>query len=446
MQGKQIRMAEHSATWDVAIVGGGEAGLAVAAASLAAGRRTVLFERGDTPSPAPIQALLDLAQQRVPQGWASIHDAMQKAASTEDRLAPFLAHGLSVVRTSAHFIAPGCLEAAGRTYPFHHAVIAAGSMPPVPDLHGLAGIPWLTPDTLLALEEAPGHLLVVGGGPEAVELAQAFALLGIRTSLVQDAPNILPGFELELVAQLRDSLRQHGVTLHENTAVLAAEPAARGLALLLEGGARLEGSHLLLAAGRVPRLSPLDLAAARIEASAAGVTVGDDLRSSNQRVWAVGSVAGLAGAVASPGRHAAIVTETMLRGSRSRLLPGAAPRLVRGTPALAQIGMNEAEARAAGHEPQIGRMTPEGGGMAKLVADRHGRLLGAGILAVGAAEVAALLSQAIDRGMTGAELASMPLPRGTLTESLARVAGNLGGAQFLSSPKQRILGALDRWF
>ena len=108
------------------------------------------------------------------------------------------------------------------------------------------------------------NVLVLGGSAEAVELAQAHARLGCRVSLVQPSPNILPGEDLELVDPLRHHLRRDGVDIHENNAVLTAEHAGAGVALRLEGGVRLEGSHLLLALGRTPNLSALDLPAGRI--------------------------------------------------------------------------------------------------------------------------------------------------------------------------------------
>ncbi|MFD1110380.1 FAD-dependent oxidoreductase [Pseudoroseomonas ludipueritiae] len=450
----ESKATRSDATWDVAIIGGGAAGLAVAARCLEAGRRAVLFEREASGTSLKQSGAADAQRQAAHRAALSGQPARWPAAASpvaeEDILAPFQARGLVVVPASAHFIAPDCLEAAGRTYPFRHAVIAAGSAPVVPDTYGLAAVPWLLPEALPWLEEAPEHLLILGGGPEAVELAQTQALLGRRVSLVQPQPNILPGHEMELVVPLREALRQAGVTLHENSRVLTVEHAGAGLALRLEGGARVEGSHLVLALGRAPRLSPLDLPAAGIEATPAGVRVREDLRSTgNRRVWAVGSVADTGAADPAPGQHAAVVAEAMLHGLQSHLGPVAAPRLVRSLPALAQLGLTEAEARANGQDPQVLRVPLPGGatgpGVAKLVADRHGRLLGAGLLAEQAGEVAALLALAMSRNMAGPEIAALPVPRGTAAEAVARAAGSLRGAEFTSSPMRRILGLLHRW-
>jgi len=233
----KVRSAQ---TWDVAIIGAGDAGLTIAAACLQAGRRVVLFERG-TAAHRGNESLLAAARQ-AGQGSVPIWGSWRRKAA--DPLPAFATRGVEVVSASAHFIAPNCIEAAGRTYPFRRAVIAAGQTPVVPDLHGLASIPWLTPETLDTLEEAPEHLLVLGGGAEAVELAQAHAMLGCRVSLVQPAPNILPGEDLELVDPLRHHLRRDGVTLHENNAVLTVEHAGGGVAGALASPAALVDGDL----------------------------------------------------------------------------------------------------------------------------------------------------------------------------------------------------------
>jgi pyruvate/2-oxoglutarate dehydrogenase complex dihydrolipoamide dehydrogenase (E3) component len=432
--------------WDVAIIGAGSAGLAVAAACLRAQRSVVLFERG-APAHHGNAALLAAAQQ-ARQGQRPAWDSWRHKGGNP--LPAFAAHGVEIVEASAHFIAPDCIEAAGRTYPFRHAVIAAGHMPQVLDLHGLASIPWLTPETIGGLEEAPEHLLVLGGGAEAVELAQAHALLGCRVSLVQPMPNILPGEDMELVDPLRHQLRHAGIAVHENNAVLTVEHAGGGVALRLEGGARVEGSHLLLATARVPNLPALDLPAGRISTTPRGIAVRRDLRStSNAKVWAAGSIADTGWAAAAHGQHAAVVADGLLHGQRTGLGDVAPPRLVLALPVLAQVGLTEAEARAAGHEPRALRLsldgTPHGPGLVKLLADRHGRLLGASLLAPGAAEAAALLAVALRQGLTAHALAAQPMPRGTLAEAIANAADGLAGADFPSSPMRRILGALDRW-
>ncbi|RKK04961.1 hypothetical protein D6Z83_06520, partial [Pseudoroseomonas wenyumeiae] len=113
------------------------------------------------------------------------------------------------------------------------------------------------------------------------------------------------------------------------------------------------------------------------------------------------------------------------------------------------LGLTEAQARAAGHDPQVLRVPlPDGvagPGMAKLVADGRGRLLGAGLMGEQAGEVAALLALAMSRNLAGPEIAALPLPCGTAAETVARAAGNLRGAEFTSTPMRRILGLLHRW-
>jgi pyruvate/2-oxoglutarate dehydrogenase complex dihydrolipoamide dehydrogenase (E3) component len=252
------------------------------------------------------------------------------------------------------------------------------------------------------------------------------------------------------VDPLRHHLRRAGIAVHENTAVLTVEHAGGGVALLLAGGARVEGSHLLLALGRAPNLSPLDLPAARIGTTPRGVAVRRDLRCpDNVRVWVAGSIADTGWAETAHGQHAAVVADAMLRGLRASLGDVAPPQVVRTLPAIAQLGPTEAEARSAGREPQALRLpldgTPHGPGLVKLLADGSGRLLGASLLAPGAAEAAALLAVALENGMSARTRAAQPMPRGTLAAAIAQAASGLGGTGFPSPPMRRILGALDRW-
>src|SRR5262249_39301172 len=149
-------------------------------------------------------------------------------------------------------------------------------------------------ETVFELDRLPAHLLVLGGGPVGCELAQAFRRLGARVSLV-DMASLLPKDDPELVALLRRALIKDGVDLYEGHKVLRAEAAGAGIALALEGEMgkhRLEGSHLLVAAGRQPRVADLGLEAAGIAASPKGIAVDARLRTTNHRVYALGDVIG----------------------------------------------------------------------------------------------------------------------------------------------------------
>ena len=272
---------------DVAVIGAGAAGLSVAAISAGLGLKVALFERGAmggdclntgcVPSKALLAAAHAAAEARrahrfgirlPPPGidWGGVraHVAGAVAAiapnDSEERVR---AMGVNVVRASARFAAPDIIDAGTHRFHFRRAVIAAGSAAIIPPIRGLAAVPFLTNETLFALKEPPGHLLVLGGGPIGLEMAQAHARLGCRVTVVE-AATIAGREEPECLPPLREALAADGVSLHEGVRVEAAEPDEAGVALLLDDGTRLAGTHLLIAVGRAPSLAGLDLAAAGI--------------------------------------------------------------------------------------------------------------------------------------------------------------------------------------
>lgn len=481
---------------DVAIIGAGAAGLSVASAAVQLGLSTALIERGRmggdclnygcVPSKALLAAAHAAAEARrahrfgirlpPPEiDWAAVRAHVQGAIAAiapNDSVERFAAMGVQVIQGNAHFTAPDELEAAGRRLTFRRCVIAAGSAAVVPPIPGLEAIPWLTNETLFDLAEPPGHLLVLGGGPIGLEMAQAHARLGCLVTVLEAAPRIAAREDEALLAPLRAALEADGVVFREGVRVMtvapldrAAPPGERGVALTLEGGERLAGTHLLLATGRAPRLAGLDLVAGQVEHSPRGISVGRNLRStSNRRVWAVGDIADIEGLgprafthVAS--QHAGVLVRSMLFHLPSGPLGGgvdyaALPRVTYTDPELCQVGLTFDEAQAAGHAPRVldwplaenDRAIAEGRteGLARLVLDARGRLLGGGITAPCAGEMAGLLGLMLGRKLPLAALAGMVLPYPTLAEALKRAAGQHFTPR-LFSPATRRLMRLLRW-
>ncbi|CAA9253412.1 MAG: Mercuric ion reductase [uncultured Acetobacteraceae bacterium] len=475
--------------FDVVVIGAGAAGLSVTAISAGLGLKVALVERGRmggdclnsgcVPSKALLAAAHAAAEARgaarfglrlpPPEvDWRGVRAHVQGAIARiapNDSAARFRGMGVEVVEASAHFLAPDAIEAGGRRLGFRRCVIAAGSTAIVPELPGLDGVPWLTNETIFDLEEPPGHLVILGGGPIGLEMAQAHARLGCRVTLLDTAPRIAAREDEELVEGLRPSLRADGIEIREGARVLRLEPpgdGTGGVVAVLEDGTRVAGTHLLLAVGRAPRLSGLDLPAGNVAASPRGIATGRDLRSkSNRRVWAVGDIADPEGLgprafthVAS--QHAGIVARSMLfRVPGTRLDYAALPRVTYTDPELAQVGLTEAEARDAGHKEisvlrwplsENDRAIAEGrpDGLVKLVVGSKGRLLGAGILAPRAGEMAGLYGLMIGRGLPMSALAGMVLPYPTLSEAGKRAASDHYTPRLLSPTTKRLIGWLKR--
>jgi pyruvate/2-oxoglutarate dehydrogenase complex dihydrolipoamide dehydrogenase (E3) component len=472
------------ADFDVAVVGAGAAGLSVAAISAGLGLKVALIERaemggdclnfGCVPSKALLAAAHAAAEARrahrygirlpPPEiDWAGVRAHVRGAIAhiaPNDSEARFRALGVEVIRAPAHFVTPDTLEAAGRRLSFRRAVVAAGSAAVVPDIPGLGDVPYLTNETVFDLEDPPGHLIVVGGGPIGLELAQAHARLGCLVTIIE-ALTIAGRDDPELVEGLRQALRRDGVELREGARLRRVEAEGNGVAVQLNDGERIAGTHLLLAVGRAPRLQGLDLPAAGIEQSPRGVVTDLSLRSvSNRRVWAAGDIADPSGLgprafthVCS--QHAGIIARSMLFRLPARLSYDALPRVTYTDPELAQVGMTEAEVREAGHKEirilrwplsENDRAVAEGRpeGLVKLVATPRGRLLGASVLGARAGDMAGMFGLMIGRRLPLSALAGMVLPYPTLSEAAKRAAGEFYTPKLLSPVTKRIVRLLKR--
>jgi pyruvate/2-oxoglutarate dehydrogenase complex dihydrolipoamide dehydrogenase (E3) component len=327
----------------------------------------------------------------------------------------------------------------------------------VPPLPGLDRVPYLTNETVFDLTARPRHLLVLGGGPIGCELAQAFRRLGAAVSLVEMA-SLLPKDEPELVEVLRQRLRDDGIVLHERTRVTGVEPTADGIALHVEsadGITRLDGSHLLIAAGRRPSFADLDLAAAGIAHTANAITVDAHLRTSNRRVYAIGDAASGLQFTHLAGYHAGIVIRHALFRWPARVDQRALPWVTYCEPELAQVGLGEAAARAAGHSPQVLRWPfaendraqaeRATAGLVKAVVTRRGRILGAAIVGPHAGELIQPWVLAIASKLKISALATMIAPYPTFGEASKRVAGNFYTPKLFNS-RTRALVRFLRWF
>src|SRR6185369_6106924 len=294
------------------VIGAGTAGLVTAAGASQLGAPTVLIEAermggdclnsGCVPSKALLAAAhaatahrraaaFGLTQAPPVVDFAKVQAHVQgviEAIAPNDSEERFAGLGVQVIRARARFTGPREVTAGDTRIRARRFVIATGSAPAVPPIPGLADLPYLTNETVFDLDRLPDHLLVMGGGPIGCELAQAFRRLGAKVSLVEMA-SLLPKDDPELVAVLRRALIADGVALYEGHKVLSAEASGAGIALEIEGvkgSSRLEGSHLLVAAGRKPRVADLGLEAAGIAFSAKGVQVDARLRTTNRRVYA----------------------------------------------------------------------------------------------------------------------------------------------------------------
>ena len=472
------------AEFDLAVIGAGAAGLSVTAVAAQLGLRVALIERGRmggdclntgcVPSKALLAAAhaaldaraahrLGLRPYRPEIDWAAVQAHVHgviAAIAPMDSVARFTALGASVLAGQAFFVAPDTLEVelptGARRLTARRIVIAAGSRPVLPPIPGLESVPFVTHETLFDLKAGPDHLLILGGGPVGLEMAQAFAGLGCQVTLVE-AGRIAGREDPELADGLRAALQGNGVALLEGVQVARAEP---GPALVLQDGRRIAGSQLLIAAGRRPNIEGLGLEAGGVRAGPGGIATDAGLRSpTNRRVFAAGDIADPEGIgprafthVAS--HHAAVVIRRALFGLPARLDYAALPRVIFTDPELAQVGLTEAEARAAGHAVRILRWPlaendraqaerrPDG--LVKLVVTPRGRVLGAGILAPHAGEMIGLWTLAIAQRTRLSAVAGLIVPYPTLAEAGKRAAGSFYMDRLFAPATKRLVRLLAR--
>lgn len=457
---------------DVCVIGAGSAGLSLAAGAVQMGASVVLIEKhlmggdclnfGCVPSKALLAAAHAAARARraarfgiAAEPAVDFPSVMAHVRATIAAIAPhdseerFRGLGVEVIRAAARFTSPGMVEAGGERIRARRFAIATGSRAAIPPVPGLGDVPFLTNETLFGLTELPRHLIILGGGPIGIEMAQAFRSLGAEVTLVERV-RILARDEPEAADILRRRLVAEGVTLLENHDVaqvarsgddlaldLVEAPAGAGGPTPAEAAAaprhrRVTGSHLLVAAGRRPNIEDLGLDAAGIAATPRGVTVDARLRTTNRRVFALGDVGGGPQFTHAAGHHAGIAIRNMLFGLPAGVDYRALPWVTYADPELAQVGLTEAQA-APRHRVSVlraplsgnDRAVAEGAteGMVKLVLDHRGRILGGTIVAPHAGETIGLIGLAIQKRLGVGALAQMIAPYPTIAEAVKRAAG-----------------------
>ena len=305
---------------DVVVIGGGSAGLTAATVAASLKRRVILVERDRTGGEClftgcvPSKTLLSLAR-RVhaartarelglevsgPPDWSVVRRELRRVIDSFEEVDSPRAlerRGVTVIGGEATFVSPHVLEVrhahGTRTVMAGQFILATGSEVALPDLAGLHDVPFVTHETVFDLPERPEHLLVVGGGPIGCELSQAFARLGSRVTTVHSDARLLPRDEPEASGALLEALRRDGVAVHLGAAAARVEAAAGGVRLHLASGTSVEGTHLLIATGKRPRVQGLGLEVIGAEHDARGLRVGANMQSvSCPWLWGAGDVVG----------------------------------------------------------------------------------------------------------------------------------------------------------
>ncbi len=452
--GDRYQVSNH---FDVAVIGAGAAGLSVTYAAARFGLRVAIIERGQMGGEClnsgcvPSKALLAAAhhgenfvaaRQRISAAIAAIAPA--------DSAARYRGLGAEVMQGTARFTGRQSLEVDGTPLTARRIVIATGSRPKIPDF--CQGIPYVSNETIWDLANLPQHLLILGGGPMAFEMADAFNALGTKVTLV-GGNTLLPREDPQLAAPLISALQMRGVTCIAQRAI-AARP---GPVLVLADGHEVTGSHLLIAAGRQVDSAALNLAAAGVTEGPDGILTDSGLRClGNKAVFAAGDVADPQGIGPQrfthiAGLHASVIIKRALFRLPARL-PSLPPvRVVYTKPELAQVGFTEAQAGSGTKiltwpfsENDRAMTEHDTTGLVKLVLDKKNRLIGAGITGPGAGEMIGLYALMLAQKTKLSALAGLVLPYPTRAEAGKRAAGAHFATKLFADGPARLVKILSR--
>jgi len=465
---------------DLCIIGAGSGGLSVAAGAAQLGRKAVLIERhkmggdclnyGCVPSKSLIAAAnhahaarragafgINAGEPKVDFARVMAHVREVIAAiEPNDSVDRFQKLGVNVIKADARFLSGEEVEAGDKRIVAKHFVIATGSSPLKPPIPGLGETPYFTNETIFDNTALPEHLIVVGGGPIGLELAQAHRRLGARVTVLE-AKQIMPKDDPEAVVIVRQALEREGIVVRENAAVTAVAKSDGGVAVTISGNGQSEavaGSHLLLAVGRAANVEGLNLETAGVKYSKKGIEVDASLRTSNPRISAIGDVAGGLQFTHVAGYHASLIIRRVLFKVSAKENTAAIPWCTFTDPELAQVGMTEAQAREKGlsvgvsrwplHENDRAQAERDTHGLAKVVVS-GGRPIGATIVAPHAGELILPWVLAISQKTKMSGMAGLVAPYPTLSEISKRAAG----AYFtptLFSARTRWLVKILSWF
>jgi pyruvate/2-oxoglutarate dehydrogenase complex dihydrolipoamide dehydrogenase (E3) component len=468
-------------TYDLVVIGGGTAGLVTASGSAGIGARVALVERerlggeclwnGCVPSKALIAAARASTEARTAgrygvrvQGEETDFTAvMHWVRSAQERIAPhdsperFRGLGVDVIQGEARFTGERSIVVDGRAITAKRIVIATGSAPAVPPIPGLSEVSYLTNESIFSLTALPHRLLVLGGGPIGLELAQAFTRLGSEVHVIEAAPQLLAREDAELAAALGERLRAEGVRLHLGAKASRVErqPNGNGVRVTATRSGdhetsesfTLDGDVLLVATGRTPRLESLDLARGGVEAGKGGITVNAGLRTTAKGVWAAGDCVGPLRFTHVADYQARLVIRNAFFPFSSKADYSVVPWVTFTEPELAHVGLTEEEARERHGDgvrvwrrpfAEVDRAITDGetNGMVKLLTTPRGKILGGHVLGHGAGSLIGEITLAMKHGISAGALGNTMHAYPTYPEAIKQAAEQY--------TKSRFTGALER--
>ncbi|MFL6699285.1 MAG: FAD-containing oxidoreductase [Vitreoscilla sp.] len=408
--------------FDALVIGSGQAGPSLAVRLAGHGWKTALVERGELGGTCvnngctPTKTLVASAraawvarhaadfgvtiQGEIKVDYAAVRARMMAVVQdSRDSLGQWVRDtpGLSLVHGQARFVGPDRVQVGEQVLQAPRIFLNVGARPVVPDWIAASGVPWLTSESLMALQELPAHLLILGAGYISLEYAQLYARFGSAVTVIEHGDRLLPREDPQVAETVKAVLERDGVRFRVGASATALERDGSGVALVVDGQ-RISGSHLLVAVGRRPNTEALDLARAGVTCDAHGIVqVDEQLRTNVPGIWALGDVNGRGAFTHTSYNDHEIVVANLLDGDSRRVSDRVPAYALYTDPPLARIGLSRAAARQSGKRVLVGHLPMSRVGRARERGETDGflealvdadtqRILGATLLGIEADE------------------------------------------------------------
>ena len=482
---KRDPMSKTQYNVDLCIIGAGAAGLSTAYGASHLGRSVVLFEAEEMGGDClnygcvPSKALISAAKYAHAQGAGAKLGVKPAKAKVDfpavkahiqgviDTIAPvdsverYEGFGVTVIKERARFKDKRTVESDSAQVQAKRFIIATGSRASAPPIPGLADTPFHTNETIFQVDEQPEHLLIIGAGPIGLELGQSFKRLGSDVTIV-DIAAPLGRSEPEHAKALVLALEAEGVVFRAPVKTEKISGKKGAITIHLDGGEKLKGTHLLVAAGRAPAVMDLNLEAAGVKFDRRGIETDDCLRTSNKKIFALGDTAKTpegyprGGLTHAAGFHAGAIIKAFYYSPpgigrlTGKVNTDRMPAAIYTAPELASIGMTEAQAREAGHKVKaltfefeendraIAERNREG--EVKIIATTKGKILGASIIGEGAGDLIQMISVCMTNKVKVSGLAQIISPYPTRGEAVKRAASSFYTETIFNSKFQKLAG------
>ncbi len=463
---------------DVLIIGAGSGGLSVAAGASQMGADVVLLEGhkmggdclnfGCVPSKALIAAGKQAHAMQTGEKFGvspvmpevsyaaakdHVHDVIETIAPVDSQ-ERFEGFGVKVIREYGRFISPTEVQAGDTVIEARRIVISTGSGPFVPPIPGIENVTYYTNENIFDLRDKPEHLIIVGGGPIGMEMAQAHVRLGSKVTVIEGA-KAMGKDDPEAAAIVLDKLRAEGIEIVEEAQAEEITEAGGQITVKTPKG-DFTGSHLLMAVGRKVNIDKLDLEKGNVAHDRA-VKVDAGLRSvTNKKVYAIGDAAGGLQFTHVAGYHAGVIIRSMLFGLPSKAKTAHIPWVTYTDPELAQVGLTEAQAKkkyGAGlfvarfetHENDRAIAEGKTTGFIKVMVVK-GKPVGATIVGDKAGELIGMWAMAIANGLKMSAVANTVLPYPTVAEINKRAAGAYFSPKLFDNPTvKKVVGFVQKY-